>query len=154
MNATALLASPMPKATAKRGVFGKTWGAIQQLRAKEMIAAAAIVVMASAVLADEMLQDWIPDELSFPEDSEVITDRAIGSTVRMFSIATNADVADLFDDWEDSLGTSGYRITQAQDELLDQSIEFSGRGISNAKIIVAPVTEDGRSIIQFDATLN
>ncbi|MFP4238162.1 hypothetical protein [Rhodosalinus sp.] len=38
--------------------------------------------------------------------------------------------------------------------LLDRAIEFSAPGIANAKIIVAPTTEDGRSIIEFDATLN
>lgn len=36
---------------------------------------------------------------------------------------------------------------------MDRSIKFSGPGIANAKIIVAPTTEDGRSIIEFDATL-
>jgi len=45
-------------------------------------------------------------------------------------------------------------VTQGADDLLDRSIEFSGPGITNAKIIVAPTTDDGRSIIEFDATLD
>lgn len=112
------------------------------------------VLAAAAVYADENLQDWIPDVLTFPDDAEVVTDRAIGSTVRMFSIETGADVDDLFADWEESLDGNGYPVAQGADDLLDRSIEFSGPGISNAKIIVAPTTEDGRSVIEFDATLD
>ncbi|AUH65573.1 hypothetical protein CX676_16605 [Paracoccus zhejiangensis] len=113
-----------------------------------MLAASAVVY------ADEHLQDWIPDVLTIPEDAEVVTDRAIGSTVRMFSIATGADVDALFAEWEESLSGNGYPVTQGADDLLDHSIEFSGPGIANAKIIVAPTTEDGRSVIEFDATLD
>jgi hypothetical protein len=81
-------------------------------------------------------------------------DRAIGSTVRLFSVATSADVDALFADWEESLNSNGYPMTQSSDDLLDRSIEFSGPGIASAKIVVAPTSEDGRSIIEFDATLD
>ncbi|SLN76227.1 hypothetical protein [Roseisalinus antarcticus] len=70
----------------------------------------------------------------------------------MFSIATGDDVDALFTDWQESLNGSGYPVTQGADDLLDRSIEFSGPGIANAKIIVSPTSEDGRSIIEFDAT--
>ncbi len=76
------------------------------------------------------------------------------STVRMFSIATGADVDALFTDWEESLSSNGYPVTQGADEFLNRSIEFSGPGIANAKIILAPTTHEGRSLIEFDATLN
>ena len=66
----------------------------------------------------------------------------------------HTDVDALFVDWEESLSGNGYPVTQGADDLLDRSIEFSGPGIANAKIIVAPTTEDGRSIIEFDATLD
>lgn len=46
--------------------------------------------------------------LAIPDHAEVVTDRAIGSTVRMFSIATAADVDALFADWEESLSGNGY----------------------------------------------
>ncbi|MFO7921762.1 MAG: hypothetical protein R6U99_13320, partial [Nioella sp.] len=112
-------------------------------------------VLATAVAyADEHLQDWTPDVIAIPDDAEVVTDRAIGSTVRMFSIATGADVDALFADWKESLSGNGYSVTQGADALLDRSIEFSGPGITNAKIVVAPATEDGRNIIEFDATLD
>lgn len=89
-----------------------------------------------------------------PEDAEVVMDRAIGSTVRMFSIATDADVEALFADWEESLRTNGYIVMPADGELLQRLIEFSGPGIANAKIILAPATQDDTNLIEFDATLN
>lgn len=129
--------------------------ALPRLPVKDALIAAWLVLAASAVVyADGHLQDWIPDVLAIPDDAEVVTDRAIGSTVRMFSIATGADVDALFADWEESLSGNGYPVMQGADDLLDRSIEFSGPGITNAKIIVAPTTDDGRSIIEFDATLD
>lgn len=127
----------------------------RRLPIRGVIIAAWLVFTASAVVnADEHLQDWLPGVLEIPDDAEVVTDRAIGSTVRMFSIATGAEVDALFSDWEDSLSRNGYPVTQGSDDLLDRSIEFSGPGIANAKIVVAATTDDGRSVIEFDATLD
>ncbi|HMQ94841.1 MAG TPA: hypothetical protein PKA33_20615 [Amaricoccus sp.] len=129
--------------------------ALPRLPVRDALIAAWLVLAASAVVyADEHLRDWIPDVLAIPDDAEVVTDRAIGSTVRMFSIATAADVDALFAEWEESLSANGYPVTQGADDLLDQSIEFSGPGIANAKIIIAPTSEDERSVIEFDATLD
>lgn len=122
---------------------------------RDMIVAALLVMFAAAIgHADEHLQDWIPGVLTMPDDAEVMNERSIGSSIRMLSITTNADIDDLFADWEESLETNGYLIQQGEGELLDQSIEFSGQGISNAKIIVSPTEQKGRSLIEFDATLN
>jgi hypothetical protein len=134
----------------------KGWRSVTtRLSIKDMIVAMLIVLSASAIVyADERLQDWIPDVLAIPEDAEVVTDRAIGSTVRMLSLSTGADVEALFAEWEESLNSNGYPITQEDGELLERSIEFSGPGIANAKIILAPTTDEGRNIIEFDATLN
>ena len=120
-----------------------------------MLVATFLVLAASAVVhAEAHLQDWIPDVLSLPDDAEVVSDRAIGSTVRMLSITTQTDVGALFAEWEESLETNGYPIVSAEGEVLENFIEFSGPGIANAKIILAPTTEDGRNVIEFDATLN
>lgn len=120
-----------------------------------MLIAALIVLTASAVVsADEQIPDWVPDVLVMPDDAEIVTDRAIGSTVRMFSIATASDVDALFTAWEESLSTNGYPVTQGAEEVLDRAIEFSGQGIANAKIIVAPTTDGARHLIEFDATLD
>lgn len=117
--------------------------------------ASLLVISASAIAtADEHIPDWIPDVLAFPADAEVVTDRAIGSSVRMFSILTGADVDALFADWEQALNENGYPVSSTDRDLLDRSIEFSGPGIVNAKIIVGPAPLNERSLIEFDATLN
>ena len=125
---------------------------------REVVVAAVIVLSASAIaIADDHLPDipdWIPDVLDFPADAEIVTDRAIGSSVRMFSILTGADIDELFAEWEQSLSESGYPISNTGRDLLDLSIEFSGQGIVNAKIIVGPAPANERSLIEFDATLN
>lgn len=141
--------------TGPRRALASLRTALLRLPVRDALIAAWLVLVASTVVyADEHLQDWIPDVLAIPVDAEVVTDRAIGSTVRMFSIATGADVEELFAEWEESLNGNGYPVTQGADDLMDRSIEFSGPGITNAKIVVAPTTEDGRSIIEFDATLD
>lgn len=120
----------------------------------DMALAALIVLALSAISrADEHVQEWIPDVLVFPDDAEVVSDRAVGSAIRMFSISTERDVAEILATWEENLRQGGYAITQQCDELLDGAIEFSGPGIVNAKIILAPTAETGRNVIQFDATL-
>ncbi|KPQ14785.1 MAG: protein of unknown function containing DUF3517 domain [Rhodobacteraceae bacterium HLUCCO18] len=127
----------------------------RRLPIRDLILAAAIVLAASVVVhADENLPDWIPDVLTFPDDAEVVTDRAVGSSIRLFSISTEADVDTLLADWEEELTENGYPVTQEAGELLDRSIEFTGPDIVNAKIIVAPTTDGSRSLIEFDATLN
>jgi hypothetical protein len=129
------------------------WPGLAGLRDAAM--AAVIVLSLSAIAwADEHIQDWIPDVLAFPEDTEVVADRAVGSTIRMFSISTETDVGTLFAEWEESLRSNGYPVTQKLDELLETSIEFSGPGIVNAKIILAPTADSGRNVIQFDVTLD
>jgi len=128
---------------------------LRRLPFLDVLFAAFLLLFASAVVhAQERLQDWIPEALSMPEDAEVVVDRAIGSTIRMLSIATAADVDGLFADWEESLETNGYPILKSESAVMENSIQFSGPGILNAKIILAPNTEDGRSVIEFDATLN
>lgn len=122
---------------------------------RDMLVAMCLVLASMAVaLADEPVQDWIPEVLVMPEDAETLTDRAIGSTVRMFSIATSTDADALLQEWEESLAEGGYPVTQGSDDLLERSIEFSGPGITNAKIVLSPSTDDGRTVIEFDATLN
>ena len=132
----------------------KLEAALAGLPVTDMIFAALLVLPTSAVVwAEGRLQDWIPSVLTMPEDAEVVKDRAIGSTVRMLSITTDADVDALFAEWKEKLETNGYAIARVEGDSLENAIEFSGPGISNAKIILAPTTEGGRNIIMFDATL-
>lgn len=137
------------------GPFANLHAAFPRLPIWDVVIAVWFAFAGSAIVyADEPLQDWVPDVLTIPDDAKVVTDRSIGSTVRMFAIATSTDVDALFADWEKSLRDNGYPVTQAADNLLDRSIEFSGPGTVNAKIIVAPTTHVGRGLIEFDATLD
>jgi len=125
---------------------------------RDMLMAAVLVVAASAVLhaqerLEEWTQDWVPSVLPIPEDAELLTDRQIGSSARMFSFSTDEDVDDLFVTWESALEDDGFQIDQAPDELLERSIEFSGSGIANAKIVAGVTDPDGRTVIEVDATL-
>lgn len=120
----------------------------------KLLLAVALACLTSAALdAAEWVQSWVPQELRMPEDAEVLSSREIGSTVRMFSIATGEDPDALFAEWEEALRNGGYSIDQALDEGLEHAIEFSGATISNAKIAAAPNIEDGRTVLEFDATL-
>jgi len=116
---------------------------------------AAFLSLSAAVIlhADETRPGWLPEALELPADFEVITERAIGSTLRMFSFSTAEDTAELFADREEDLQLSGYTVQQDEDGIIDEIIEFSGPGINNAKIIIAPVGDGGREIIEFDASL-
>lgn len=118
-----------------------------------LLASALSVVLAAGVHAQEDQPDWLPEEIELPADHEVLMNRAIGSSIRMFSISTKRDAEQLLEEWEDALREGGYRITQGQNDVLDASIEFSSDAINNAKIVISPSPDDDRSTIEFDATL-
>jgi hypothetical protein len=126
---------------------------------RDMLFAAVIVLAAAAVgQAQERMQawtqDWVPTVMGVPEDAELLRDREIGSSVRMFSFATGQDVDALMRDWETALQEAGFQIDSSQDELVERSIEFSGTGITNAKIVASVTDENGQTIIEIDATLD
>jgi len=105
------------------------------------------------VYADEMPQGWVPEVLALPGDAEVQMDRAIGSSIRMFSFSTATDVDELFGDWSAALESDGFNIRPQQAELEETAIEFSGRNILNAKIATEAASGGDRVVITFDATL-
>ncbi|WP_354538787.1 hypothetical protein [Roseovarius sp. MBR-6] len=103
--------------------------------------------------AEEPPQDWVPDVLALPADARVQMDRSIGSSIRMFSFTTAADVEELFRAWSEELARDGYNIRPKQAGLEETAIEFSGRDILNAKIATEPAADGDRTVITFDATL-
>lgn len=122
---------------------------------RDMLAAAALVCLATVVAyAEAALQDWIPEVVELPTDAAVVTDREIGSTVRMFSVTTGEETGPLLEGWAEALRTNGYDIERDTDELLEQAIQFSGPGIANAKIVATRSAEGGQTLIEFDATLD
>jgi len=117
------------------------------------VAAFLILPLAIATQADETRPEWLPEAIELPLDNDVLTDRSIGSKLRMFSFSTEQNTQTMLQTWEEALILAGYSINQAQDDVIDTIIEFSGQGINNAKIVVAPSGDDARSTINFDATL-
>ena len=69
------------------------------------------------------------------------------------SFSTERDPEVLLAEWEEALRATGHEIVHAQDDSLDRTIEFSGEGIINAKIVVTPAPLEGRTVIEFDASL-
>jgi hypothetical protein len=121
---------------------------------RDMLFGLTLALFAAVIVyADEIPQGWVPEVLILPDDAEVQMDRAIGSSIRMFSFSTEADVDTLFGDWSTALEDSGYSIQPQQAELDQNSIEFSGRNILNAKIATAAANTGNRVVITFDATL-
>jgi len=118
------------------------------------LAAGLVAGLGVAAWAEATLQAWIPDVLDVPADAEVVTDREIGSSVRMFSFATATDTGPMLDAWEEALRGGGFAIERQVDELVADTIEFSGPGIANAKIVASREDAEGRTLVQFDATLN
>ena len=112
-----------------------------------------LMFWACLLWAQEMGQDWIPQEIRLPDDMEVVIDRAIGSATRMFSFATGEDVEALFAEWRAALEESGYVVESTEGTVLEQHIQFSGEGIGNAKITVSPSSGDERAVVEFDASL-
>lgn len=108
---------------------------------------------AVAVFADDLPQDWVPEIISLPGDAEITMDRAIGSSIRMFSFSTQDDIKVLFEKWAEALDEDGYTIRPQPTELEEAAIEFSGRDILNAKIATDAAGGDGRAVVTFDATL-
>ncbi|MFX0547160.1 hypothetical protein ACEWPL_016620 [Roseovarius sp. S1116L3] len=108
---------------------------------------------AASVYADEVPHDWLPEVIILPTDAKVQMERAIGSSVRLFSFSTAADVDALLADWSDALEGSGYDILPQETELDESVIEFSGHTIQNAKISAGTANASGQKVVTFDATL-
>lgn len=116
--------------------------------------AATLTLCSAMVLWAQQAQDWIPAEITLPTDMEITVDRAIGSSTRIFAFVTGEDVGTLMESWNDALSEAGYNIAPGPEEVTNPQIEFSGRGIGNAKIAVQPTADTDRSLVQFDASLN
>ncbi len=116
--------------------------------------AAAAAVAGAQEAADQQVQDWIPEALDLPSDMEVTTDRAIGSSTRMFAFSTAADGAALIAGWRSVLeNTPGFAVDPPSEALDIPELQFSGPGIGNAKIALDPGEDGDRDVISFDASL-
>ena len=137
----------------RRDSFGLSFRQIAGYFRDMLLGLVLSLCVAVVVYAEEMPQGWVPEALALPEDAEVEMDRAIGSSIRMFSFTTGEEVEDLFQAWSSALEREGYAIRAQQGDLEGAAIEFSGRHILNGKIATDAVGADDRVLITFDATL-
>jgi len=117
------------------------------------VAAFLVLPLAMTLQADETRPSWLPEAIELPADNDVEMVRSIGSSLQMFSFSTEDNPETLLKEWEEALRLAGYSISQSLDDVLKTSIEFSGQGFNNAKIVIAPVSATGRAMIEIDATM-
>ena len=119
----------------------------------DMILGVALSLCATVIVYADEIQGWVPEAIILPDDAEVVMNREIGSSIRMFSFSTQADVEVLFRDWSAALEESKYSLRPQQTEFDETAIEFSGEDILNAKIAAGVANGDEPVVITFDATL-
>ncbi|SEO45256.1 hypothetical protein SAMN04490248_105136 [Salinihabitans flavidus] len=119
------------------------------------LAIATLLAGAALAESDEAVDrpDWLPSEIVLPEDAKIGDAREIGSYIKMVSFETEQDAEALLDTWEDELSGAGYQIMRKLDESIESTVEFSGNGVQNGKIVIAPVTPDAKTTIEIDMTL-
>lgn len=118
---------------------------------------AAWVLMSSTpaeVHADVSGPEWLPHALDLPEDTEVVTSREIGSSMRLLRLATTQDAGELLGSWRSALLAAGYTVREPQVDLDALQLSFSGKGINNAQIAVPNRGQKNRTMIEIDATLD
>jgi hypothetical protein len=116
-------------------------------------AAVALVLGMAPVIADEQPQSWIPQEIILPDDMEVVTDRRIGSAIRVFTFTTAEDGETLADTWREALETGPYQVMPAAEGLDQRLIEFSGGRVQNGQIAFSRGADGTNTMVQFDASL-
>ena len=117
------------------------------------IAATALLLGIAPALAEEQPQSWIPQEITLPEDMEVVTDRRIGSAIRVFTFTTKEDGTVLADLWREALENGPYQVMPAAEGLDQRLIEFSGGRVQNGQIAFSRGADGSNTLVQFDASL-
>lgn len=115
--------------------------------------AAAVFLTVSPLMAQEADQSWIPEEISLPEDMEIVTDRSIGSAIRVFTFTTAEDTDSLADRWREALTNGPYQVQPPSEGMDQRLIEFSGGRIQNAQIAFSQGAASTDTTVQFDASL-
>jgi hypothetical protein len=113
----------------------------------------ALVLGIATVAAAEQPQSWIPEEITLPEDMDIVTDRSIGSAIRVFTFTTKEDGDVLADLWREALETGPYQVKPAAEGLDQRLIEFSGGRVQNGQIAFSRGADSTDTMVQFDASL-
>ena len=124
-----------------------------QMTRTARLALAALCLTVAPAFADMADHDWIPPEISLPQDMEVVIDRSIGSANRMLSFTTDEDPDTLADTWRAALEDGPYQVKPAAEGMDKRMIEFSGDRVQNGQITFLHGADSTRTTVQFDASL-
>ena len=84
---------------------------------------------------------------------EIVTDRSIGASSRMFSFTTKQDPDALSRKWRAALEQAPYQVKPASETLDRRLIEFSGQTIRTGQSAFVDSADNGATTVQFDASL-
>ncbi|MDX1822399.1 MAG: hypothetical protein R3197_15995 [Paracoccaceae bacterium] len=118
------------------------------------LALAALCLTMAPAFADMADHDWIPVEITLPQDREVVIDRSIGSANRMLSFTTDENPDSLADTWRAALEAGPYQVKPAAEGMDRRLIEFSGGRVQNGQITFLHGADSTRTTVQFDASIN
>jgi hypothetical protein len=104
-------------------------------------------------MAEEREFNWIPAEITLPEDMEVVIDRSIGSANRILSFTTDAEVDVLADTWREALTQGPYQVKPTAEGMDRRLIEFSGGRVQNGQITFMRGADSTATTVQFDASI-
>lgn len=117
------------------------------------LSVAALFLSIAPLHAEDSDTSWIPEEIILPEDMEIVTDRSIGSVIRVFTFTTAEDTDALADLWREALETGPYQVLPPAEGMDQRLIEFSGGGIQNGQIAFMRGADGTDTTVQFDASL-
>lgn len=104
-------------------------------------------------IAEEREFNWIPAEITLPEDMEVVIDRSIGSANRLLSFTTDEAVDVLADTWREALTQGPYQVKPTAEGMDRRLIEFSGGRVQNGQITFMRGADSTATTVQFDASI-
>jgi hypothetical protein len=114
----------------------------------------ALGMTALPLAAQTPAPDWLPPEITLPDDTQIVMDRQIGSANRMLSFTTDADTDDLAATWRAALEGGPYQVAPAAEGMDRRLIEFSGGHIQNGQITFLPGADSTATTVQIDASIN
>lgn len=118
------------------------------------LASVALCLALTPAMAEQKEFTWIPEEITLPEDMEVVIDRSIGSANRILSFTTEAEVDVLADTWREALAQGPYQVKPTAEGMDRRLIEFSGGRVQNGQITFMRGADSTSTTVQFDASIN
>ncbi|MFU8864607.1 MAG: hypothetical protein ACNA7O_11890 [Rhodobacterales bacterium] len=126
---------------------------MENLKHIARLSAAALFLSMAPLHAGESDMSWIPEEIDMPEDMEIVTDRSIGSAIRVFTFTTAEDTDALADRWREALTIGPYQVQPPAEGMDQRLIEFSGGSIQNGQIAFMRGADGTDTTVTFDASL-